>query len=54
VGREGELGVVAENARADLLVIDGNPLKDISVLERSAETMRLIMKEGVLYKDELH
>jgi imidazolonepropionase-like amidohydrolase len=53
VGREGELGVVAETARADLLVIDGNPLKDISVLERSAETMRLIMKDGVLYKNEL-
>lgn len=53
VGREGELGVVAENARADLLVLDGNPLKDISVLERSAETMQLIMKDGVLYKNEL-
>jgi imidazolonepropionase-like amidohydrolase len=53
VCREGELGVVAEKARADLLVLDGNPLKDISVLERSAETLRLIMKDGVIYKNDL-
>jgi imidazolonepropionase-like amidohydrolase len=53
LGREGELGVVAEQARADLLVIEGDPLKDISVFERSAQTLRLIMKDGVIYKDEL-
>jgi imidazolonepropionase-like amidohydrolase len=53
LGREGELGVVAENARADLLVIDGDPLRDISVFERSAQTVCLIMKDGVIYKDEV-
>jgi imidazolonepropionase-like amidohydrolase len=53
LGREGELGVVAEKARADLLVIEGDPVKDISVFERSAQTLRLIMKDGVIYKDEL-
>jgi imidazolonepropionase-like amidohydrolase len=30
---EGELGVVREGARADLLVVDGDPLQDISLLE---------------------
>jgi len=54
VCREGELGVVAERARADLIVLDGNPLKDISVLERSAETLRLIMKDGVIYRNDLN
>jgi imidazolonepropionase-like amidohydrolase len=53
VGRQGELGVVDERARADLIVIDGNPLNDITVLERSAETLRLIMKDGVIYKNDL-
>jgi imidazolonepropionase-like amidohydrolase len=53
LNRSGELGEVAPNACADLLVVDGNPLKDISVLERSAETVRLIMKDGVVYKDTL-
>jgi imidazolonepropionase-like amidohydrolase len=53
VGRQGELGVVDERARADLIVIDGNPLNDITVLERSAETLRLVMKDGVIYKNDL-
>jgi imidazolonepropionase-like amidohydrolase len=53
LGREGELGVVAARARADLLVIDGNPYEDISVFERSVQTIRLIMKDGVIYKDDL-
>ncbi|MDO5627371.1 MAG: amidohydrolase family protein [Mobilicoccus sp.] len=30
--REGELGVIAEGAHADLLVLDGDPLEDISLL----------------------
>jgi imidazolonepropionase-like amidohydrolase len=30
---DGELGVVREGAKADLLVVDGNPLEDITVLE---------------------
>jgi imidazolonepropionase-like amidohydrolase len=53
LGRDGELGVIAENARADLLLLDGNPLQDISVFERSAQTLRLIMKDGVIYKDNV-
>jgi imidazolonepropionase-like amidohydrolase len=53
LNRSGELGEVAPNACADLLVIDGNPLRDISVLERSAETVQLIMKDGVVYKDTM-
>jgi imidazolonepropionase-like amidohydrolase len=53
LNRSGDLGEVAPKACADLLVVDGNPLKDISVLERSAETVQLIMKDGVVYKDTL-
>jgi imidazolonepropionase-like amidohydrolase len=53
LNRAGELGVIAPNAYADLLVIDGDPLNDISVFERSAQTIHLIMKAGVLYKDTL-
>ena len=50
---EGLLGVVAPGAYADLLVIDGNPLEDIRVLTTPAQTLRLIMKEGQIYKNEL-
>ncbi|HEY2286473.1 MAG TPA: amidohydrolase family protein [Streptosporangiaceae bacterium] len=51
--REGELGVVAPGALADLLVIDGNPLDDIRVLTTPDRTLRLIMKGGQLVKNEL-
>ncbi|HEY6496206.1 MAG TPA: amidohydrolase family protein [Trebonia sp.] len=51
--REGELGVVAPGALADLLVIDGNPLDDIRVLTTPDRTLKLIMKAGRFYKNEL-
>jgi imidazolonepropionase-like amidohydrolase len=51
--REGELGVVAPGALADLLVIDGNPLDDIRVLTTPDQTLKLIMKQGTIHKNEL-
>ena len=51
--REGELGVLAPGALADLLVVDGNPLADISVLTTPERTLKLIMKDGTIYKNEL-
>jgi imidazolonepropionase-like amidohydrolase len=51
--REGELGVVAPGAYADLLVVDGNPLDDIRVLTTPEQNLKLIMKEGQVYKNEL-
>lgn len=47
------LGVVAPGALADLLVIDGNPLEDIGVLTTPQRTLRLIMKDGQVVKNEL-
>ena len=45
----GELGVVAEGALADLLLVDGDPLADPLVLmDRSR--LRAIMKDGELHK----
>ena len=49
VGMEGRLGVVAEGAIADLLVVDGSPLEDITVLSRPQEHLRLVMKAGVIH-----
>jgi imidazolonepropionase-like amidohydrolase len=51
--REGELGVIAPGAVADLLVIDGNPLADIRVLTTPERTLRLIMKDGEIFKNEV-
>ncbi len=50
---KGKLGVIEEGAFADLLLIDGNPLEDIDVLTRPAETLPLIMKNGVIHKDTI-
>jgi imidazolonepropionase-like amidohydrolase len=49
----GKLGVVEEGALADLLLVDGDPLKDLSILENPDKTLLVIMKNGVLYKDAL-
>jgi imidazolonepropionase-like amidohydrolase len=49
----GQVGVVAPGAYADLLVIDGNPLDDIRVLTTPDQNLKLIMKEGELYKNDL-
>ena len=36
MGRPGELGVVKAGSLADLLLVDGDPLADIAVLQDSA------------------
>lgn len=50
---EGPLGVIQPGAYADLLIYDGNPLDDISVVTRPDQTLKLIMKGGVVYKNTL-
>jgi imidazolonepropionase-like amidohydrolase len=50
LGRAGELGVVAPGAVADLLVVDGNPLKDLGLLQEEGRHLPVIMKDGALHK----
>ncbi|MGI9201935.1 MAG: amidohydrolase family protein, partial [Woeseiaceae bacterium] len=48
------LGVIEEGAYADILLVDGNPLDDISLLSEDYEkSLRIIMKDGVIYKNTL-
>jgi imidazolonepropionase-like amidohydrolase len=51
--KEGPLGVIKEGAYADLLIVEGNPLKDITILANPEKSLRLIMKDGVVYKNTL-
>lgn len=51
---EGPLGVIKEGAYADLLLVDGNPLEDVRVLEDYESNIDLIMKDGTIYKNELN
>jgi imidazolonepropionase-like amidohydrolase len=53
VGMRGRLGVVAPGAIADLLLVDGDPLADITVLEGQGARIPLIMKEGRIVKRTL-
>lgn len=49
----GPIGVVKEGAHADLLLINGNPLEDISILTKPHENLDLIMKGGKIFKNKL-
>lgn len=49
----GRLGVVEEGALADLLLVDGNPLDNIKLIEDPAKNFLVIMKDGKVYKNLL-
>jgi imidazolonepropionase-like amidohydrolase len=49
----GKLGVVEEGALADLLLVDGNPLENIKLVEDPDKKFLVIMKDGTIYKNAL-
>jgi len=49
----GKLGVVEEGALADLLLVDGDPIADIRLVEDPAKNFVVIMKDGKVYKNTL-
>ncbi len=48
----GRLGVVEEGALADLLLVDGDPLADITVITNPDANFNVIMKDGKIFKDQ--
>jgi len=50
---EGDLGVVAPEAFADLLVVDGDPLADLGLLQNQGAHLAAIMKGGRFVKQSL-
>jgi len=50
LGVEGDLGTIEEGKQADLIVVDGNPLEDITLLLK-AERISLIMQGGNVVKE---
>ena len=53
VGEEGRLGIVEPGAHADLIVVDGDPLADLSLLTGQGRHMPAIVKAGRFVKDAL-
>jgi imidazolonepropionase-like amidohydrolase len=48
--REGVLGTIAEGAIADLLLVDGDPLENIDLLQHQGTHLSMIMKDGEIHK----
>ena len=53
LNRSGELGCVKPGALADLIVVEGNPLEDLSPLSGDGEGIPLVMKGGEIHKNQL-
>ncbi len=47
----GRLGVIATGAIADLLIVNGDPLANLALLEGQGENLSLIMKAGRIYRE---
>ncbi|MEY4374077.1 MAG: hypothetical protein RL760_243, partial [Candidatus Eisenbacteria bacterium] len=49
MGWSGKVGVIARGAWADMVAVSGDPLRDVTELER----VKWVMKGGVVHKDAL-
>ena len=49
---EDEIGKVKAGFKADLIIVDGNPLEDISCLENDGAKIPFVMRDGIVFKDE--
>ena len=50
---DGKLGVIEKGALADLLVMNGNPLDDLRLIENPGQNISVIMKDGKVHKNAL-
>ena len=50
MGLESQIGSIEKGKRADLILVDGNPLDDVSILERGS-AVKYVMKDGVTHLD---
>lgn len=49
----GKLGVIEEGAYADILLVNGNPLKDLALFNNPEKNLALIMKDGKIFKNTI-
>lgn len=49
----GKVGVVEEGAMADVLIYDKNPLEDVAVVEDHENHLKLVVKDGKVFKNTL-
>ena len=51
--KDGPLGVIRVGAYADIILVDGDPTQDVSVLLNHESNIDLVMKDGEIYKNTL-
>jgi imidazolonepropionase-like amidohydrolase len=51
--QKGKLGAIVTGAYADILIIEGDPLTDLRVMQEPEKNLKLIMKNGKIIKNEL-
>ncbi|HEX9169240.1 MAG TPA: amidohydrolase family protein, partial [Roseiarcus sp.] len=49
-GLEGQVGAIVPGAYADLLIVEGDPYRDVTLLQHDGARMTAIMKGGVFFK----
>ena len=52
--KEGKIGIIEDGAYADLIIVNGDPLDNIKLIEDYINNFKLIMKDGVVYKNTLN
>lgn len=48
LGMEGDIGIIAPGALADVIAVNGNPLQDVKVLQQ----VKFVMKDGKVFKSQ--
>jgi imidazolonepropionase-like amidohydrolase len=51
--KEGPLGEISEGAYADIILVEGDPTQDVAVLGDWQNAIDLVMKDGVIYRNDL-
>jgi imidazolonepropionase-like amidohydrolase len=51
--QEDPLGVIEEGAYADIILVDGNPMEDVSILGNGGDNIPFVMKDGVVFKNTM-
>lgn len=54
IRQEGKLGTLMPGAHADLIVVDGDPLKDLGLFQSQGKHLAAIVKGGEFYKNRLN
>lgn len=47
----GELGIIAQGAYADLILVDGNPLDNLDLVADPHKKFLIIIKDGQIYRN---